>query len=97
MAAIIVFSGGERVEVPSSDAAGVMTALIHQGVRDTETATGVQVPAGFADFDTDDGIVYVRPDQVAYVRDEPEMPEVEQTQGSIHMPEGRIVRGPLGR
>ncbi len=41
------------------------------------------LPAGFVDVGTDDGVVYVNPSQVAYVRDEPDMPLVEQTLSDV--------------
>jgi hypothetical protein len=71
VAAEIVFSGGERLRVPSSDANTVMATLTVEG-RGEQTRPGeITVRAGFVDFESDRGIVYVRPDQVAYVCDTP--------------------------
>ena len=69
MAAQIVFGGGETLEVPSTDAHGLMLNLgrAARGER-IQTATG-PIPLGFVDVETPDGIVYVNPVQVAYVRD----------------------------
>jgi hypothetical protein len=71
MAAEIVFSGGERVLVPSNNADEVMARMITEGSRDHQARGGARVRPGFIDFESDQGTVYIRPDQVAYVCDAP--------------------------
>lgn len=56
---------------------------------------GRPLPAGFVDVETDNGLVYVNPSQVAYVRDEPEMPQVDATRHTLSGLEGRQARGRL--
>lgn len=41
------------------------------------------MPPGWIEIQADDGIVLVNPDQVAYVLDVDDMPQVEQTTGSL--------------
>jgi hypothetical protein len=69
MAAEIVFSGSERVLVPSSNADEVMARMVTEGLRDHQAVGGARVRPGFIDFESDHGTVYIRPDQVAYVCD----------------------------
>src|ERR1700719_4373330 len=69
MAAEIVFSGGERLFVPSSSADQVMARMTTEGSRDHQAVGGARVRPGFIDFESDLGTVYIRPDQVAYVCD----------------------------
>jgi hypothetical protein len=95
MAAEIVFSGGERVRVPSADANSVMAAMVTQGPRDYQAPDGIGVRPGFVDFESDHGVVYVRPDQVAYVRDEQEMAQVEEIRGGLHVPKDRTSPTPF--
>ena len=64
MSAEIVFSGGQRVVVPSVDANAVMEMLVVQGPPE-QVRSGGTVRSGFVPFESDHGIVYVRPDQVA--------------------------------
>jgi hypothetical protein len=71
MAAEIVFSGGERVLVPSTNADEVMARMTTEGSRDHQGRGGVRVRPGFIDFESDQGTIYIRPDQVAYVCDAP--------------------------
>jgi len=72
MAAEIVFSGGERVLVPSNNADQVMARMTTEGSLDHQAMGGARVRPGFIDFESDRGTVYIRPDQVAYVCDVPE-------------------------
>ena len=88
----IVFSGGQRVVVPSVDANAVMEMLVVQGPPE-QVRSGGTVRSGFVPFESDQGIIYVRPDQVAYVCNMAELPETEPADGSIQMPRGRIVPG----
>ena len=92
MSAEIVFSGGQRVVVPSVDANAVMEMLVVQGPPE-QVRSGGTVRSGFVPFESDQGIIYVRPDQVAYVCNVAEMPETEPADGSIQMRRGRIVSG----
>ena len=71
MAAEIVFSGGERVVVPSNNADEVMARMATEGLRDHQAMGGVRVRPGFIDFESDQGTIYIRPDQVAYVCEAP--------------------------
>jgi hypothetical protein len=70
-AAEIVFSGGERVLVPSDNADEVMARMATEGSRDHQARGGVRVRPGFIDFESDQGTIYIRPDQVAYVCEAP--------------------------
>jgi hypothetical protein len=71
MSAELVFSGGTTVTAPSADAQSLMLTL-GRGLRGDriQTPTGT-VPLGFVDVETDVGVIYVNPGQVAYVRDTP--------------------------
>ena len=71
MAAEIIFSGGERVRVPSNNVDEVMARMTTEGSRDHQAMGGVRVRPGFIDFESDRGIIYIRPDQVAYVCEAP--------------------------
>ena len=83
MAAEIVFSGGACVQVPATDAVGLINNLnrVRDGVS-VNTPTGA-LPAGWVDVATEAGVIYVNPAQVAYVRDTSDMPQVEETPGSL--------------
>jgi len=90
---IIVFGGGLAVQA-TGDVRHLMQSLSRTEGGQHATEHGIQLPAGFVDVHTDDGVIYVNPRQVAYVSDDAEMPEVEQGEGSVtRMPHGRIVRG----
>ena len=67
MPAEIIFSGGERVLVPSANADEVMAKMTTEGSRDHQAMGGARVRPGFIDFETDKGTVYICPNQVAYV------------------------------
>jgi len=65
MPAEIVFSGGERVEVPDEGAKGLVQRL----ANDPMTQVGDFPPVGWLDVKTKDGVIYVNAAEVAYVRD----------------------------
>lgn len=69
MAAEIVFGDGAKsVRVPGLDAHGLMQNLERVSRGGVQTPTG-PLPAGGADVETGEGVIYVNPAQVAYVRD----------------------------
>lgn len=70
MAAEIVFSGGERVGVPTMDARELLQSLNRAKVQShgIETEAGV-LPPGWVDVPTSNGTIYVNPERVAYVRE----------------------------
>jgi len=70
MASEIVFSGGERVGVPTMDARELLQSLNrakvqHHGI---ETEAGL-LPPGWVDVPAAGGTIYVNPERVAYVRE----------------------------
>jgi hypothetical protein len=87
VAAEIVFSGGERVEVPAANAEVLMQTLnsAREGRRQTPSGP---LPSGWIDVETRQGVIYVNPGQVAYVRDKPE--RHGQTLSGL---EGEVVGG----
>jgi hypothetical protein len=86
----IVFGGGAVVQV-TGDAHNLMQSLSRTAGGQRASEHGRPLPAGFVDVHTADGVIYVNPLQVAYVYDEADMPEVEQAEGGITMPQGRIA------
>jgi hypothetical protein len=70
MPAEIVFSGGERVGVPTMGARELLQSLNrakvqHHGI---ETEAGL-LPPGWVDVPVAGGTIYVNPERVAYVSD----------------------------
>jgi hypothetical protein len=70
MASEIVFSGGERVGVPTMDARELLLSLNRAKVQQhgIETEAGL-LPPGWVNVPVAGGTIYVNPERVAYVRD----------------------------
>ncbi len=71
MAAEIVFSGGHRVQVITSNAEGLALTLNRPKQRqEIRSNRGSVLPPGWIEIETtSEGVILVNPDQVAYVRD----------------------------
>lgn len=93
MAAEMIFSGGHSVRVSTTNAEGLALTLNRpkQG-QEIRSARGSILPPGWIEIQADEGIVLVNPDQVAYVRDVEDMPQVEETAGNLSDLELRQVR-----
>jgi hypothetical protein len=71
MATEMVFSGGHRVRVATTNAEGLALALNRprQG-KEIRSARGSILSPGWMEVETEDeGVIVVNPEQVAYVRD----------------------------
>jgi hypothetical protein len=95
MATEMVFGGGHRVRVATTNAEGLTLTLNRpkqgQGIR---TARGSTLPPGWIEVETEDeGVILVNPASVAYVRDVEDMPQVEETARNLSDLEPRQVRG----
>lgn len=82
MAAELVFSGGHRVRVATTNAEG-LTLTLNRPKRGEEirSARGSMLPPGWMEIDTDEGPILVNPDQVAYVREIPDQQPVQDLPG----------------
>jgi hypothetical protein len=91
MATEIVFTGGHRVITSFADAKAIIRNLNRATVGPVQTPTG-WLAEGWVDIETDEGVIFVSPSQVAYVRDLEDMPEAEETRRSLSGLEPRQVR-----
>jgi hypothetical protein len=57
--------------VPSANTDEVMAKMSTEGSRDHQAMGGARVRPGLIDFETKQGTVYIRPNQVAYACDAP--------------------------
>jgi hypothetical protein len=69
MAAEIVFGGGERLRVSASDAESLVQNLNRAREDQPVSTPSGPIAIGWVDVQTDEGVVLVNPDQVAYVCD----------------------------
>jgi hypothetical protein len=75
---VITFGGGATLEAMGD--AETLTRNLGQVAGGRQVSVqGRALPAGFVQVQTHDGPVYVNPLQVAYVRDEAEMPQAESS------------------
>jgi hypothetical protein len=65
----MVFGGGAKLKV-LGDAQGLLRNLSRGFTGERAQAQGIPLPTGFVDVQTDSGVVYVNPLQVAYVQDD---------------------------
>ena len=71
MAAELVFGNGNAFKVSTTNAEGLMQQINRAGHGERiQTATG-PLPAGWAEVQTDIGVIYANPAQVAYVLNSP--------------------------
>lgn len=84
MAAEMIFGGGHRVRVSTTNAEGLaMTLTRPKREQEIQSSRGSILPPGWIEIQADEGIVLVNPDQVAYVLDVDDMPQVEKTTGGL--------------
>lgn len=82
MAAEMVFSGGHRVRVDTTNAEGLALTLNRpKRGEEIRSARGSIIPPGWIEVDADEGSILVNPDQVAYVRDIPDQEPVMDLAG----------------
>jgi len=82
MATEMVFSGGHRVRVATTNAEG-LTVTLNRPKRGEaiRSARGSTLPPGWMEVETDEGPIFVNPDQVAYVQDIPDQEPVTDLPG----------------
>lgn len=92
----MVFGGGHRVRVSTTNAEGLALTLNRpKHEREIRSARGSILPPGWIEVQADDGVVLVKPDQVAYVLDVDDTPQAGETTGSLSDLRPAQVRGRL--
>jgi hypothetical protein len=94
MAAEMVFGGGHRIRVSTTNAEGLALTLNRpKHDREIRSARGSILPPGWIEIQADEGVVLVNPDQVAYVLGLDDMPQAEETTGGLSDLSPAQVRG----
>ncbi len=88
---IIVFGGGAKLTA-RTDADGLMQNLSRLAGGGQAQEHGRTLPSGFVDVETDGGVVYVNPSQVAYVCNEEVIAQAEESRATLGGLEGAPVR-----